>query len=318
MVSGFSGSPGIVVKRNGTPVGRRTAINFITDATITDDTANREVDIDLSSLGSGGGGGTSDHSQLSNLGADDHIQYHNNTRGDARYYPRADMDTMLANKAASSHNHTIDNVTGLQDALSAKAASSSLAAVATTGDYNDLINIPGGVSSQPSLVLYAGRYLCSADTRWVTSADDLYGFNLQNFQENCGTGLDPIVEWEHMGLFVPAGRTLRKLHLIGRVNNAEVTDLEIDIYEKYPNPATRWSSGIDADGEVTTNSIYRDTWMTPTVGDSHTGDIRDMHKRTLTLNHAISQDCFVGIYIKPVGTITANRYFYATNTWEIT
>jgi len=32
-----------------------------------------------------GGGGTSDHSLLTNLAADDHTQYFNTTRGDARY-----------------------------------------------------------------------------------------------------------------------------------------------------------------------------------------------------------------------------------------
>lgn len=35
--------------------------------------------------GSGGGGGTSDHGALTGLGDDDHTQYFNTSRGDARY-----------------------------------------------------------------------------------------------------------------------------------------------------------------------------------------------------------------------------------------
>ena len=35
----------------------------------------------------GGGGGSSDHGGLTGLGDDDHTQYHNDTRGDARYSP---------------------------------------------------------------------------------------------------------------------------------------------------------------------------------------------------------------------------------------
>lgn len=35
--------------------------------------------------GGGGGSGTYNHSALNNLDADDHTQYHNDTRGDARY-----------------------------------------------------------------------------------------------------------------------------------------------------------------------------------------------------------------------------------------
>lgn len=52
------------------------------------------------------------------------------------------LSILLATKADVSHTHVISDVTGLQTALNAKANSSSLATVATTGDYNDLINKP--------------------------------------------------------------------------------------------------------------------------------------------------------------------------------
>jgi hypothetical protein len=37
-----------------------------------------------------------DHSQLTSLVADDHTQYHNNVRGDARYYTQAQIDALIA------------------------------------------------------------------------------------------------------------------------------------------------------------------------------------------------------------------------------
>ena len=43
-------------------------------------------------------GGTKDHSGLDNLDADDHTQYHNDTRGDARYYQKSEIDTSLDGK----------------------------------------------------------------------------------------------------------------------------------------------------------------------------------------------------------------------------
>ena len=65
---------------------------------------------------SGGGGGVTAHSALTGLGNDDHPQYHNNTRGDARYSPinpvtlgvnaTADATNKLAvSSAASLFNH---------------------------------------------------------------------------------------------------------------------------------------------------------------------------------------------------------------------
>ncbi|WP_020398988.1 hypothetical protein [Kordiimonas gwangyangensis] len=51
--------------------------------------------------------GVSNHAGLTGLGADDHPQYLNNTRGDVRYYGKAAIDTALAGKANASHGHTL-------------------------------------------------------------------------------------------------------------------------------------------------------------------------------------------------------------------
>ena len=51
-----------------------------------------------SSWGSiGGGGGVSDHGALTGLPDDDHPQYHNDSRGDARYYTKAAIDARVLN-----------------------------------------------------------------------------------------------------------------------------------------------------------------------------------------------------------------------------
>ena len=46
--------------------------------------------------GGGGGGGVTDHGALTGLGDDDHSQYHNNARGDARYSLLAHTHTSLS------------------------------------------------------------------------------------------------------------------------------------------------------------------------------------------------------------------------------
>lgn len=50
----------------------------------------------------GGGGGVTDHGALTGLGDDDHTQYHNNARGDARY-------------SQLGHTHSTGDVTGLDE-----------------------------------------------------------------------------------------------------------------------------------------------------------------------------------------------------------
>jgi hypothetical protein len=60
-----------------------------------------------------------DHGQLSGLADDDHAQYHNDTRGDARYYTKTQLDTSLAAKASTGsvaavqtnlNDHLADNI----------------------------------------------------------------------------------------------------------------------------------------------------------------------------------------------------------------
>jgi hypothetical protein len=49
---------------------------------------------------------TTDHGELTGLGDDDHSQYHNDTRGDARYYTQTQVDAWITNHtAAGSTDH---------------------------------------------------------------------------------------------------------------------------------------------------------------------------------------------------------------------
>lgn len=120
----------------------------------------------------GGGEGTSDHGALSGLADDDHTQYLNNTRGDARYYtktlsdaayqPKADVltnttasfttaqetklagiasgatanssDATLLNRANHTGAQAISTVTGLQTALDAKVPYTGATADVDLGD----------------------------------------------------------------------------------------------------------------------------------------------------------------------------------------
>ena len=50
--------------------------------------------------------------------------------------------SQLSGKSDTGHTHSISNVTNLQSTLNGKANTSDLATVATTGDYDDLLNKP--------------------------------------------------------------------------------------------------------------------------------------------------------------------------------
>lgn len=83
----------------------------------TDAATKAYVDTAVGSGGGGGGGGVTDHGALTGLADDDHTQYHNDARGDARYYLKAqtytqtETDTLLAGKAGTSHTQAASTIT---------------------------------------------------------------------------------------------------------------------------------------------------------------------------------------------------------------
>lgn len=93
--------------------------------------------------GAAAGGGISDHGQLSGLGDDDHLQYFNMPRGDARYLTLASYAAHVANPDAHHlRAHDLDSVndhTGTLSWAKVNKAGSDLAHLATR-KYTDLTN----------------------------------------------------------------------------------------------------------------------------------------------------------------------------------
>jgi hypothetical protein len=85
------------------------------------------------------------HSNLSGLGLDDHIQYHNDTRGDARYYTKTQVDSQITS-AKDRNNHT-----GTQLAATISDFTSAVQAVTI-----DAAKIDGGVVSNAEFATLDG------------------------------------------------------------------------------------------------------------------------------------------------------------------
>jgi len=84
----------------------------------------------------GGGGGTNNHSALVNLTSDDHAQYFNTFRGDARYYEQSILDIQLSSKAGVVHTHTESAITDL-DKYTQAQTDAFLSAKSNTGHTHD-------------------------------------------------------------------------------------------------------------------------------------------------------------------------------------
>lgn len=137
----------------------------------------------------GGGGGVSDHGALTGLSDDDHTQYHNDTRGDARYYTQAQVDSALSGKAASSHSHIIGDVTSLQGYIDEIEAA--------RGDRSSLnlrISTISNFASPNAGGIVAGRYYDNAfqGTASTTLASAANRINLVPFYTSQTLAIDQL------------------------------------------------------------------------------------------------------------------------------
>lgn len=84
--------------------------------------------------------GVTDHGLLSGLADDDHTQYLNNTRGDARYNTKAEITTALSGKAATSHTHTASQVTDFASVVSSNIDVAANTAARHTHSNSSVLN----------------------------------------------------------------------------------------------------------------------------------------------------------------------------------
>lgn len=179
----------------------------------------------------------------------------------------------------------------------------------------------GGGSATPAassfLIPNSGRVYCYSDFRWVTPSDDLYGSNQFQINESGGTGVDPEVEWEHMGLHIPAGYKIKGLHIQGRSTSSLLTDMEVYAVVRNPTPTSRWETGFGSDTQDSETILYRDSLFTPSEGTAFSGDTRDFRARSLPLSHEVNGSSILSVYLKPTGTYSGTVYFYCTYTWEL-
>lgn len=112
-----------------------------------------------------GGSGTSDHGELAGLGDDDHPQYLNTARGDARYYLKSQVDTALAGKAAAGHTHPYVATGG----------------AVVTGVYGHSVQDLGSRSGTQTVVPTSNNILVTLSGNWVPTFSPAAGLSSTSF-----------------------------------------------------------------------------------------------------------------------------------------
>ena len=162
----------------------------------------------------------------------------------------------------------------------------------------------------------SGRVYAYTNLRWVTNSDDNYGPAYYQFAESGGTGVDPIVEWEHMGDLILPGTRVKSLTLAGKTNNTQFSDMEVYGLVRRPDPITRWETGMNNDAEDTVTDLFRGNF-TNSGEYTHTGASNDFLMQRWEFDHTVTDPSMLSLYFKPIGTLTATCYMRLVYIWEL-
>ncbi|PLS81782.1 hypothetical protein CYG49_01410, partial [Candidatus Saccharibacteria bacterium] len=107
-------------------------------------------------------GGVTDHGALTGLGADHHLHYHNDARGDARYYLKADVDTKINGRIDAAEKAAPNGVASLD--ANGKVPSSQLPPTTSISDATTtskgILQLAGdlsGTADAPTVPGLAGK-----------------------------------------------------------------------------------------------------------------------------------------------------------------
>ncbi len=235
----------------------------------------------------------------------------------------SEKEVVIGYKAVGHGNHTV--TLGTQDETIDTYVAGSLTIDEAyklpniDGEDNEILKTDGNgvVSWKKNTTLFFGGsgrvYLYKDDNRWISLADDYYGISYPNQSENAGTGTEPIVEWETKGILFPKGRKLHNIKIVARATSSQVTDMEIRIIVKLDKGTHYSTDGVGHDSDLDLDVLFSGNWMED--GWTHTNYD---HIKTIDLGgYEFPQDAMVTILMRPVGTLSANRYFLFSTTYEI-
>jgi len=149
-----------------------------------------------------------------------------------------------------------------------------------------------------------GRFEAFTDNRWVTWSDINFGPNQADFDLTGGTGAEPNIDWDGQGVLFKAGTTLKSMTAKCSGNNAQVTGGEF-FARVHDTDFTQ--PGIDTNGEVGAVTVL------PVTSLTNNPVTNDMKINTFSLgDYVMNNDGDLHIAWRPIGTITATRFYRCT------
>ena len=162
-------------------------------------------------------------------------------------------------------------------------------------------------------IQHTSRIYCYSDNRWVYSNLNYGQISYHQTNQTAGVGAIPATDWFANGYFLKAGTKINRVFFAGYANNITVDNLEFT-FRVHENDFFAPTLAIDTDAEVNPVDL-----IPPTVMFNYSnGNLQDYRMAEHDLGgYVLQNDSQLTHYFKPIGTITATRYFRMSYAIEI-
>ena len=162
----------------------------------------------------------------------------------------------------------------------------------------------------------SGSWDMFASNNWVTWSDARFGPAQPDWDLNLGTGTEPIIDWDGMGVFFPAGATLKKVVIKSRSNSNDVD--AIQTFARVHDVDLTAGDPIDDPFEV--NAVTVSSVSTVDL-DAGPGGANDLRSFEIDLgDYTFTNDGDLHVCLRPdPGSISGNRQLRCTVYiyWEL-
>lgn len=159
------------------------------------------------------------------------------------------------------------------------------------------VSLPNTVLPARQIYPITGRWYMEPGNGWAGFSTN-WGSATENYTQIYGTGAEPDPLWYVFGPFLESGAVLHSVNGMLRVNNTEVTAINIRvILGTGPFDTGDWG----AIGDVTYTTIASVNGLA----------LEDNHFNAINIDlgdHVVSADSVMLMFIQPVGTVTATRF----------
>ena len=163
------------------------------------------------------------------------------------------------------------------------------------------------------MIHHSSRLYCYTDLRWVYSNINYGQVSYHQTNQTAGVGAIPNTDWFASGYPLRAGTKINRMFFAGYANNLTVENIQC-VFRVHENDFFAPGLAIDNDADVVPVDLIPPT----TIFNYTAGNLADYRMAEIDLGGYVMQnDSQLIHYFKPIGTITATRYFRAAYAIEI-